>query len=462
MRRSIGTKIIFTYMVVLVISLGTLGFLFNSMVRAFLVKEVQNSLQKEGAVLVRLLQNVPLSKMKTDVSENRRTFRLVNRLFEGNYFVTDLKGNVVFSNRSAIAETGTRITQIPMERSYGGETVKGVYRLRNKDYVMISLPLTTLANKTRGALVMYTELTGVQKLGTSIIRLLFRVLLMVGLPTIIIGVFLSRSISKPIKLLEKGARRLAERDFATRFDIHTGDELEQLGHTFNTMAIELKNYYVAQKRFLQNASHELKTPLMSIQGFAEGIRDGILEGEEKDKGLEIIIDESNRLKNLVNELIYLSKLETLEEVYDFQENDVAAILRESVAKVENIAAQNGVKIFVNELNFLGQVKVDREKISRAFINLLSNAIRFAGSRVEVVLSRDSEDMIIQFNDDGLGFKNDELDKVFDRFYVGQKGDTGLGLAITKAIVEKHGGKIAAQNTDSGASITVILPVSVDV
>ncbi|MCL4441717.1 MAG: HAMP domain-containing histidine kinase [Firmicutes bacterium] len=149
----------------------------------------------------------------------------------------------------------------------------------------------------------------------------------------------------------------------------------------------------------------------------------------------------------------------MEEVYDFQEDDIGRVILESSEKVGSLANQSSVQINVEGTEFPVAVNLDRGKISRAFINLFSNAIRYAESRVDVLLKHDGSNVYIEFNDDGPGFKEEETERVFERFFVGRKGDTGLGLAITKAIVEKHGGKIKARNNISGASITVVLPRS---
>lgn len=459
MKKTIGWKIIFTYMIILIISFAVMGILFNSLVRTFLVREVQSNLQKEGKVLAILYDKVSLESIQKDKTEKRPTFILANSFFEGDNFIVDLNKKVVFSSKPKIVELDSNIKIPLVEKALQGNETKQVLALKNKSYVMVSMPLRNQKGNIKGAMVVFTELKGVQKFGTSIIQLLLKVLLAVSIFTIILGVFLARSISKPIKQLEQGARRLGAKDFDTRIQVHTGDELEQLSNTFNTMARELKQYYLAQKKFLQNASHELKTPLMSIQGYAEGIKDGVLSGEEKEKGLEIIIAESKRLKSLVNELIYLSKLETMEEVYSYARQDINEILKESCAKVKNMAQQKNVQIIYNEPANSVLADVDGEKITQAFINLLSNGIRFAKSKVDIALKLDGDLVHIEFNDDGEGFADDELNSVFDRFYRGQKGDTGLGLAITKAIVEKHGGKIMARNNHAGASIILFIPLS---
>jgi signal transduction histidine kinase len=251
-------------------------------------------------------------------------------------------------------------------------------------------------------------------------------------------------------------RRLAKRDFSPPPVVRTGDELEEVYRTFAAMVAELKGYDQAQRRFLQNASHELKTPLMAIQGYAEGIKDGIFQGEEAVKGLEVISRESTRLKRLVEELIYLSKLETMEDIYHPSEISFAELVEDSLARVNSLALQKGI-----ELRLSGKgdcmVMADRDKMMQAMINLLSNGIRHAKTQVEVVLQQKGGQLFVTIHDDGAGFTGPQ-EQIFERFYKGDKGDTGLGLAIVKAIVEKSGGAIRAGNhPQGGAEFRLELP-----
>lgn len=208
--------------------------------------------------------------------------------------------------------------------------------------------------------------------------------------------------------------------------------------------------------FLQNASHELKTPLMAIQGYAEGIRDGIFKGEEKDRVLDVISVESMRLKKLVDELVYLSKLETLDAIYHSEPTDPDLLVKESIMRVESLAVQKGVAIRCEREGDGGRpLQLDPDKMIQALINLLANGIRHARQQVTVRLVATPAGMRITVADDGAGLQEGEKERIFDRFVRGSDGDTGLGLAITKAIIEKSGGHITAGNLPSGGAIFTI-------
>jgi signal transduction histidine kinase len=234
--------------------------------------------------------------------------------------------------------------------------------------------------------------------------------------------------------------------------------VEEVSRTFAWVVEQLRRSDQAQRRFLQNASHELKTPLMAIQGYAEGIKDGIFAGEEAEKGLEVIAREATRLKKLVDELIYLSKLETRDDVFHPGEHELTAIVQDGLERVGSLAMQKGVQL---ALIGAGEypVFVDRDKMLQVLLNLLANGIRHARSRVEVEMSREGEQVCLIVRDDGEGFGEEGSEQVFERFYKGDKGETGLGLAIVKAIVEGSQGSVQARNGENGgAEVSVRLPL----
>ena len=222
------------------------------------------------------------------------------------------------------------------------------------------------------------------------------------------------------------------------------------------MSEKLETYDKAQKTFLQNASHEFRTPLMSIQSYAEGIKYNIISEKE---GVEIILDETKRMTHLVEDLLYLSRLDAIEELYDFETIDLNEMIFCCTDRVNNIAIKSNIVINVNAPSSAYKIKGDREKLERALINILSNCIRYAESKIEISFKpTEKKKIIIEISDDGPGFNKEEINSIFDRFYKGNKGNFGLGLAITKNIIEKHEGTIKAANLQPGALFIIELPL----
>jgi signal transduction histidine kinase len=224
------------------------------------------------------------------------------------------------------------------------------------------------------------------------------------------------------------------------------------------MADNLRENDRLQTDFLQNASHELKTPLMAIQGNAEAIKDGIVKEAEAEESLDVIIAECQRLKAVVDELIYLTRLDRVADSFRFQPVPIGLVLREAVTSVQGMADLKGVGLTVTgDVDTEGSF--DPDKLKRAFINIIGNGIRYAAHKVSLQVARSGDRLEVVCTDDGKGFAPGEEKRIFDRFYKGEQGGTGIGLAITKAIVEAHGGSIEAmQGQPSGAVIRVIFPL----
>jgi signal transduction histidine kinase len=197
---------------------------------------------------------------------------------------------------------------------------------------------------------------------------------------------------------------------------------------------------------------------MSIQGYAEAIKDGVVEGKEMEESLAIIIEESQRLKKVVEEIIYLTKLENVEDIFNFEEGNIGEVIRKAIKSVKPLLDEKNIQINLKgNFDYLG--KFDSEKIKRAFINILGNCVRYAKSTIIIEVTRAGNNLEIFIKDDGPGFKDGEEKRIFDRFYKGNKGGTGLGLAITKAIIEGHQGMIEAFNNSSyGAGFKIHLPL----
>ena len=209
-----------------------------------------------------------------------------------------------------------------------------------------------------------------------------------------------------------------------------------------------------QQTFFQNASHELKTPLMAIQGYAEGIQAGVMD---TGSAAEVILKESDRMTELVEELLDISKMDMGQQQLAFSEMDIRELLYDSIRTVEPAAA--GIAIVPDFPEEPIMVSCDDTRLRRAVINILSNGVRYARSELRLTCRVDKRQVTIRIQDDGDGIAEADLPHIFDRFYMGRSGKSGIGLALTKEIVHLHKGMIRAYNGDSGAVFEITLPVA---
>ena len=211
-----------------------------------------------------------------------------------------------------------------------------------------------------------------------------------------------------------------------------------------------------QQTFFQNASHELKTPLMAIQGYAEGIQAGVMD---TGSAAEVILEESDRMTELVEELLDISKIDMGRQQLALSEMDIRELLYDSVRAVEPAAAGGGIAIVPDFPETPVMVSCDDTRLRRAVTNILSNGVRYARSQLHLTCRADKRQVTIRIQDDGDGIAEEDLPHIFDRFYMGKSGKSGIGLALTREIIHLHKGTIRARNGDTGAVFEITIPVS---
>ena len=211
-----------------------------------------------------------------------------------------------------------------------------------------------------------------------------------------------------------------------------------------------------QQTFFQNASHELKTPLMARQGYAEGIQAGVMDA---GGAAEVILAESDRMTELVDELLDISKIDMGRQQLALSEMDVRELLYDSIRAVEPTAAAGGITITPDFPEEPVMVSCDDTRLRRAVTNILSNGVRYARSELRLTCCADKRNVTIRIQDDGDGIATEDLPHIFDRFYMGKSGKSGIGLALTREIIHLHKGTIRAYNGDGGAVFEITIPVS---
>ena len=268
--------------------------------------------------------------------------------------------------------------------------------------------------------------------------------------------FLANSITRPIEKLGDFALDMSKGNFESNDFEFIDIELENLNAALNESVRRLGVSDKAQKDFFQNASHELRTPIMSIKIYAEGIAYGVME---PNQAAETIMAETDRLSELVTDLLYITKIDTESTAYKPDKIDLIAMIEACIKHHKAVAEKKGIGF---KFDFEGShfdYECVPELLSRAVDNLISNAIRYAVDEVTIQFRKNEMGIQIVVMDDGDGIDEETLPQVFERFYKGSGGITGIGLAIVKSIAEQHKGYVSAENAkDKGAVFTISLPM----
>lgn len=210
----------------------------------------------------------------------------------------------------------------------------------------------------------------------------------------------------------------------------------------------------SQKWFFQNVSHELKTPMMAVQGCAEGIHTGVLDPAEASG---VILEETEQMSELVEELLALSRLESGQAKAEFHLTDIRELLYDCLRSTEQLAEQGNMRISLRFDKNPVLVNCDEIQLRRAFTNIITNALRYAKEEIQIECKADRGKAIVCIRDDGEGIAPELLPHVFDRFFSTRKGGAGIGLSLAKEITSLHKGTIHASN-DGGAVFEISLPL----
>lgn len=262
--------------------------------------------------------------------------------------------------------------------------------------------------------------------------------------SILIGTFFSKFFIDPIRKLNKSVNALASGNMDARVDVNTKDEIGELAVNFNRMAEEISKVDKLRKDLVANVSHELRTPLGLIRGYAEMSKDIHRDNlQSREENLDIIIEESERLSNMVDEILDLSKIQSGNMEFWYEEVDLVEIAKSAVIKYSIAAEEKGIDLSIKESKDRFMVWVDRKRIGQVFHNLISNAITNTEKGDVEILLTDKDDILrVNIKDTGRGIAADKIENIWDRYYKINNSDrkyggSGIGLSITKAIFEAH-------------------------
>lgn len=429
----IGKRIVMNFLGVLILTFLVTILIFSFFSKQFTIQEIERDLEQSGKIIE---TNMIRANSKAGDANEPERFK-INRLIA----VVELfdafnkTQTVVISNDEVIYPV----------RNWSIERVNNIIkqnRISNDDYIKYEYIVQddSISVDELVFLKKYEDAKNLKNIGFKAFLISFSIGMFIAF---VVSIFMSQRLYKPIRRLNESV--MAYKNHKEEVTIfHSKDEIEDLAYNFKEMTEQLNTLDDRQKQFFQNSSHELKTPLMSIQGYAEAIKDGIVEGAEMDKSLNIIISETQRLKSIVDDVIYLSKIDNMEDEFIMGDVILKTVIEDAVHVVTPLLQLNDLIIEVNCKEDL-VLFCDKDKMKRVFINLISNGSRYARTKIVVNVNQHKSKTIIDVIDDGEGFEYGQEDKVFDRFYNGKKGGSGIGLSLTQEIIKKHSGTIKAIN-----------------
>ncbi len=288
-------------------------------------------------------------------------------------------------------------------------------------------------------------------------------LLIVIFFVIISGQFFIQSIIVPVRKINETAGKIAEGDFNVSVEHHKfNDELGQLCDTINNMAHEIGETNRMKNEFISTISHELRTPLTAIKGWGETIKLSRVDDELVDKGLDVIVNESDRLSELVEELLDFSRMESGKFSLKISRIDIIKEIRDVIETFESRSYQDGIKLNVNiDIKSL-MINGDRNRLKQSFVNVIDNAFKYnkKDGFIDISVESNNDYITVIIEDDGCGISKFDLPRVTEKFYKSNNSvrGSGIGLAVTDEIIKMHNGELKIESeVQKGTKVSIILP-----
>jgi signal transduction histidine kinase len=361
------------------------------------------------------------------------------------FTLADPNGTAIYSTSSRY-QTGTKMSDVDMEHGIpiteDGQVV-GVY---------VPAPAPFGGNPREREFIDRTNLT-----------LLYGALIGAAIAWLL-GIILSRTLTRPIRELTQATHAVSEGDLSQQVPVRSNDELGELAKAFNRMSTELSRSINTRKQMTADIAHELRTPLSLILGHAEAVHDGVLA--PSNENFEIIREEAARLEHLVNDLRILSLADAGELSISLQIIEPERLVNEAASLYQYQAQKKNISLNVDIAPHLPTIEVDPGRMTQVLTNILDNATRHTpeGGHITLAAKQIGEDVEISIQDSGPGLPAENLERIFERFYrtdssrQREDGGSGLGLAIAKSIVQAHNGRVSAESEPgSGLKIKVQLP-----
>ncbi|QSX06942.1 HAMP domain-containing histidine kinase [Sedimentibacter sp. zth1] len=450
----IGKKLILSNFLVTSISMIILSIIISAIVSNYIEDGIASDIIKDNKTIVEALSyNKYIKYNNGAISVNLRYFDK-NQKLPVVSAIFNMNENPELINTSSIISK-LNIPDNELKNMYNKD-IKQIYEIRilGKSFLAYndSVEISYEGDKYTLLVVTLISNENVKMIVNQIVYVLIIAIVAISILIVIINRFSERMITRPIDVLIKTTEKFALRHFDEKVVLQTGDEFETLAFAINDMAESLKKQDVEQRKFYENISHELKTPLTVISGYAQGIKTNIIE--DNDKALDIITNECNCLKKQIENIIYLSKLDTVKDAFNFQKVSINKIITNVLDKLDSLIIINDLDVFFEPVEKLC-LNADEEKVTRAFINIISNCIKYTKDSIYISIENVDKFIKIEVSDNGKGFSESLLQNPFSRSIIGEKEGSGIGLSIIKKVIDGHNGMITLRNKSEGGAVFIV-------
>ena len=458
--KSVAWKWIINVFLVMMLVIVVLEILSCVFIRTYFINRTQMIAEEYGQAFVTPLANCPPSEYQSTARQYCEEFEHKDKI---EVQILDPSGNVLFSTTGFIpAETYMPDYKAAIE---DGEEAYWVGESSVGESILCQTVILDGGDKhSNGAVRWVVSLTSVNR------HILFYCVaaIAVGLFILIItgfsGAYFIKSIVQPIRDVSNISRKIAMGDFDSRIEMKSNNEIGELCDSINYMASELQAAENMKNEFISSVSHELRTPLTAIRGWAETAKMSIgFDEATVNKGLDVVLAESERLNSLVEELLDFSRMQSGRLSLNIETFDLRRVIRESAEMYVELAKKQNVELLYIPSPEQIVCKGDFNRIKQVFINVIDNALKYNQPEGQILIKTTLEEECVQvaISDTGVGIAAADLDRVKEKFYKANKTvrGSGIGLAVADEIMKQHNGFLLVDSTEGiGTTVTVVLPI----
>ena len=461
--------------VILLMALISAGFSVFS-IRGAMVNSRMEGLLVQAREIAYLAANLDSSSVwTTDESTMNYLQWKARNVYEdyGAYLlIVDRSGHVMDNMQAALQDStgdmlqslnSEELSQLMLDVLKGKEVQKRITNASRGAIMTVAVPYVQ-DDTVQGAVLIHTS---VQVIEAPYHALLLQVLIGFTLAAFvaIAGTALyTRGIIRPLTVITHAAEKMSKGELSARASVTGVNEVRQLAGAFNVMAAKLEKVEEGRKEFVSNVSHELRSPVTSIHGFVEGMLDGTIPQEEYPRYLQIVYDETNRMKRLIADLLQLSRMDNGVEKLQWSDFDINELIRRLLIGRMNDIEQKSLDLQLDFAVDPCMVHADSDRISQVVLNIVDNALKYISQNGHLTIRTQlmqNSIVAVEIKNDGEPIAAQDRAHVFERFYMAEKAHTsgkgtGLGLSICKQIMEMHGQTIEVLPLDAGAGFRFTL------
>lgn len=450
MFNTVFKKLLSVYLIVILIIFTVLAVSMIKMFENYYFEKRSEALIAEG----QKLNSTVIKYLNNQVTYERLEMEMesIERFLNAKIWIIDKMGYVYgVSSKSETKWIGRQLTEGDIVSVLKGNIIakRGSYDTYFGSPVMtVGIPIF-INGKVENGIFMHSPIYEIKETLKETYKIIVYSMLISMIIAVVLLYFISEKISRPIKEMNKITKIIASGEFDKRVTIMSRDEIGQLAVSFNNMAEELNKLEEMRKGFIADVSHELRTPLTLIKGYVKGLMDKEIAEEKRGEYLDIIYKETDRLTELINNLLDLSRMELGKSILNIEKFDINELIRRNIINYSNKLEEKEINVEANFKYDPILVMADKESISRVISNLVDNGIKFMNSGGSLFISTDVREnkAIISIRDTGVGIPEEDINNIWQRFYKGDKSrsrkvkGTGLGLAIVKEIIKNHNEQI---------------------